>query len=77
LPQDFGLGLHVGLSDGDAWAESVTDYSASVSKSFGNFDFELKYTDTDGDSSLCSADVFSCEGRLILSVSTTFPWGSE
>lgn len=75
LPQEFGLGVHVGMSDGDAFDDSVVDYSANVTKSFGNFDFELKYTDTDLDG--CDTEVFSCDGRVILSVSTTLPWGSE
>ncbi|HEU4529829.1 MAG TPA: TorF family putative porin [Steroidobacteraceae bacterium] len=79
LPQEFGLGLHLGMSDGDAFEDSVIDYGVSVSKSFSNFDFELKYVDTDLDSEDCETpdDVFTCEGRVILSVSTTFPWGAE
>lgn len=77
LPQEFGLGFHVGMSDGDAFAESVVDYNATVTKSFGHFDFELKYTDTDIDADLCTDDVFSCEDRIILSVSTTLPWSAE
>lgn len=78
LPQEFGLGIHAGLSDGDAFAESVTDYGVSVTKSFGHVDLELKYVDTDVDDEICEAtDVLSCEGRIILSASTTFPWSDE
>ncbi|MEO6079424.1 MAG: TorF family putative porin [Steroidobacteraceae bacterium] len=64
LPKDFSLLAHVGMSDGDYWASSVTDYSIGVGKSFGNFATTLKWVDgTDG-----------LNGRAILSVSTTLPW---
>lgn len=77
LPQEFGLGLHVGWSDGDYWDDaSYADYSVSVTKSFNHFDFELKYVDSDADG--CDqSDVFSCDGRVILGVSTTLPWSNE
>jgi uncharacterized protein (TIGR02001 family) len=78
LPQEFALALHIGYSDGDAFDPdfAYADYSAAVTKSFGNFDVELKYVDSDADS--CEeVDVLSCDGRVILGVSTTFPWGAE
>ena len=81
VAQEFGLGVHLGFSDGDFFDESdsIVDYGVSVTKSFGNFDFELKYVDTDQDSDVCETpdDVFTCEGRIILSVATTFPWSAE
>lgn len=75
LPQDFTLGLHAGISDGDAFVDSITDYAVGVSKTFGNFDVELKYVDTDLDDT--GSDVLSGKGRVVLAVSTTFPWGAE
>lgn len=78
LPQGIGLGVHAGLSDGDAFEESVTDYALSVTYTISHIDLELKYVDTDVDDEICEAtDVFSCEGRIILSASTTFPWSDE
>lgn len=78
LPQGIGLGLHVGLSDGDAFVESVTDYGLSVTYTVSHFDLEAKYVATDVDDDICEAtDVFSCEGRIIVSASTTFPWSNE
>jgi uncharacterized protein (TIGR02001 family) len=81
LPNDFGLGLHVGYSDGNAFDEiegfeSYVDYSIGVTKSIGNFDLELKWVDGsdlkayDG----TEGDVLSSEARVIFSVSTTLPW---
>ncbi len=77
LPQGIGLGVHAGISDGDAYEESITDYGVSVSYTVSHIDLELKYVDTDIDSQECEDPVFSCEGRIILSASTTFPWGAE
>lgn len=78
LPQEFGLGFHLGYSDGDAFDGGLDymDYAVSLTKSFNHFDFELKYVDSDADG--CDqSDVFSCDGRVILGVSTTFPWSNE
>ena len=78
LPEGFGLELHLGYADGDgleADAESglrdYMDWGIAVTRSFGNFDAELRYVDTDLDSA------FMVDDRVILSVSTTFPWGDE
>lgn len=78
LPSDFGLLLHVGYSDGSYWdSDAYFDYAIGISRSFGNFDFELKWVDG---SDLKSAnnvegDVFSSDARVIFTISTTLPWG--
>jgi uncharacterized protein (TIGR02001 family) len=80
LPQDFGLVVHLGYSGGDYWddlADEYFDFAVGVTKSFGNFDFALKYIDgsdleiLDG----TPGDVFTSESKFVLSVSTTLPWG--
>jgi uncharacterized protein (TIGR02001 family) len=78
LEQGFGVGFHIGYSDGDAFDGGLDymDYSVAGTYSWSNFDFELKYVDSDADG--CSdVDVLSCDGRLILLVSTTLPWAKE
>lgn len=80
LPQDFGLVLHVGVSDGDYWddayGDGYFDYSIGVTKSLGNFALALKWIDgsdlkaTDG----TPGDVFTSEGKIHFSVATTLPW---
>ena len=81
LPQDWGLVFHAGYSDGKAWdpeflGESYFDYKVGVAKSWGNFDFELAWVDGSdyGPGNDAEDDVGSSDGRVILSVSTTFPW---
>ena len=80
LPNDFGLALHVGQSDGDYWdatyGDGYLDYSIGVTKSVGNFALALKWIDgsdlkaTDG----TPGDVFTSEGKVQFSVATTLPW---
>ena len=80
LPNDFGLVLHIGQSDGDYWdaayGDGYLDYSIGVTKSLGNFDFALKWIDgsdleaTDG----TPGDVFTSEAKVQFSVATTLPW---
>jgi uncharacterized protein (TIGR02001 family) len=52
------------------------DYSIGVGYTAGNFEFALKWVDTDGDIEVTD-DVSNNEGRVIFSVETTFPWGEE
>jgi uncharacterized protein (TIGR02001 family) len=86
----FSVGGHVGYSFGSYWSQvgqlagdtgEYTDYSVSVSKSFGHFNAALKYVDSNGiDGSSTSGpykDIFSNDGRVIFSLSTTLPWGKE
>jgi len=81
LPRDFGLVLHAGYSDGDAFdpdilGDSYFDYKIGVTKTWGKFDFELAWVDGSDweDLNDTEDDILSSDGRVILSVSTTFPW---
>jgi len=79
LPANFTLGLHAGYNYGDAFkGYEYFDYAVSLGYTLGNFDLELKYTGTDlsGEDKI-TGDVFNTEPRLILSVSTTLPWGGK
>lgn len=80
---DVGLLLHAGYNFGDYWKKTdeigydeFYDFSVGLGRSFGHFDFEVKYIDG---SDLKQADgtpddVFTSESKVFLSVSTTFPW---
>ena len=80
LTAGFGLNLHLGYNYGDAFEDTeYMDYSIGVGYTLGNFDLELKWVDNTMDSSdafYTKDDVFNSEGRVIFSVSTTFPWSS-
>jgi uncharacterized protein (TIGR02001 family) len=83
LPQDFSLLLHLGYSWGDAWDEDVLggeliDYSVGVGYDINNFGLALKMvgTDASGDQKVTD-DVGNNENRLVFTISTTLPWGSE
>lgn len=80
---DVSLVLHAGYNFGDYWKKTdeigydeFYDYSVGLARSFGRFDFEVKYIDgsdldvADG----TEDDVFSSESKVYFSVSTTFPW---
>lgn len=77
---ELGLGLHAGYSFGDyydAILDDYIDYSIALTRSFGNFDFELKYVATDTDSDFeVDTGAFRNDERVIFSVSTTLPWSS-
>jgi len=89
---EVNLLLHAGYNFGDYWdsdevayGNEFYDYSVGLGRSFGNFDFELKYIDgSDLEEADCSRsgvdcldDVFSSESKVYFSVSTTFPWGGD
>lgn len=77
LPANFTLGLHAGYNYGDAFEDfEYVDYAVSVGYTLGHFDLGLKYVDNDMDEQI-ESDVFNSEGRVIFSVSTTFPWSAE
>jgi len=65
LPNDFGLGLHVGNYSFDGGGD-YTDYSVSFSKSYAGLDYGLAYYDTDID------NVDIADGRVVFSVSKSF-----
>lgn len=70
LPNNFSLLGHVGYSFGDyfdTYSDSYLDYSVGVGYSYSNFDFAVKFVDTD----ISGHD----RGAVIASVSTTLPWG--
>ncbi|MBN8281124.1 MAG: hypothetical protein J0M16_10985 [Gammaproteobacteria bacterium] len=80
LVWDVSLTAHGGYNFGDYWKNSddeFYDWSVGLARSFGNFDFAVKYVDG---SDLKSADgtpddVFTSESKVVFAVSTTFPWG--
>jgi uncharacterized protein (TIGR02001 family) len=78
LPADFSVLLHAGYSTGDYWdnafGDDQTDWSAGVGYSNWNLNFALKYIDTSGDIDV-TTDEFNNEGRVVLTIATTFPWG--
>ncbi len=78
LPQNFSILAHVGYSTGDYWDDVYTDdlidYSIGVGYTAGKFNLALKYADTDSDVQVVT-DEFNNEGRVLLTVATSFPWG--
>lgn len=86
LPREFGFTFHYGYSFGDYFDSLETgtddaeysDISFALTRSFGRVDSELKLVTTNTDSEF---DVNTGPGRndtrVILSLSTTFPWSDE
>lgn len=80
LPADFGLSMHLGYNDGEAFDEpgysAYFDYAVGVTKAVGNWEFELKWVDGSDWKELNNQpkDVLSSDARVIFSVSTTLPW---
>ena len=80
----FSVTAHAGYSFGDFWDQGdgseYIDWSIGGSYTVGNFDLALKWVDTtldDSDFWFSSDDVNNTEGRVIFTISTTFPWGDE
>ncbi|HKE43038.1 MAG TPA: TorF family putative porin [Steroidobacteraceae bacterium] len=77
LPANFSVHLHLGYNFGDYWKDSAYgenfDYSVGVGYALGNFNLLLKWVDNDADFTE-RGDAFNNEGRVIFSISTTFPW---
>jgi uncharacterized protein (TIGR02001 family) len=65
LPMEFNLLGHVGISGGDFYGSSITDYSIGVARTIGGLAANLKFVD--------GTDRY--DGRFVLAVSTTLPWG--
>lgn len=78
LPNNFSVLAHVGYSFGDYWddTDKYFDYSAGVGYTAGNFNLALKWIDgSDYEAGKHTReDVLSSEGRVVFTVSTTFPW---
>jgi uncharacterized protein (TIGR02001 family) len=76
--ENFSIGLHVGYNYGDYFKDvEYLDYSVTLGYTLGKFDLALKYVDNDISRSnplYSPGDVFSTDGRVIFSVSTTVPW---
>lgn len=82
LPAEFALNLHAGYNYGEAFNvlndDEYFDYSIGIGKTVGRFDLELKVTGTDlSGADKVEADTFNNEARVVLAVSTTFPWSAE
>jgi uncharacterized protein (TIGR02001 family) len=83
VAENFSINAHAGYSFGDFFEDldsEYFDYSIGVGYTAGNFELGLSYVDTDldrGDALFSSDDVFNTEGRVIFTVSTTFPWASQ
>lgn len=81
LPNNFSLLLHAGYAWGDYWKDSggeLFDYMVGVGYTLGNFDLNLKFTGTDASGAQkITSDANNNEGRLVLSIATTLPWGKE
>jgi uncharacterized protein (TIGR02001 family) len=84
LPADFSLTAHVGYSFGDYWDElddadlgrPYFDYAVGIGYTAGKFSLGLKWIDGSDlkESDGAPRDIFSSEGRVVLSAATTFPW---
>lgn len=73
----FGFTAHVGYNGGDyfkTYYKEYTDYGIGLTKSLGKFNVALKYVDSDGPTIANPDDILVNDSRVILSVSTTFPW---
>ena len=72
LGQGFGLGLHIGKSDGDHFSGGTDyiDYKVAVSKEVQGFGLELAYTDTDNSgANEIKSGAAANDGRLVFTVS--------
>lgn len=85
LPFDLGWLVHVGYSGGeffndaeDNGLDEYYDWAVGLTRTFGPFDFAVKWADgsdlEEADGTGSPPDANSSEGRVIFSVSTTFPW---
>ncbi len=78
----FSFNAGVGYSFGDAFEDTeYMDYSIGVGYTVGNFELGLSYVDTDldeGDALFVEdSDVFNTEGRVVFTISTSFPWSAD
>lgn len=75
----FAFVAHAGYSGGGYWddvnGDGYFDWSAGVTKSFGNFAVAVKFID--GSDLPGPGPVLSTESKLFASISTTLPWAAE
>jgi len=86
---ELGTTLHAGYSGGDYWSstdDEYYDWAVGLTRSFGHFDFAVKYVDGSDlknydcsrQSIECGGDpVFSSESKVVFSIATTFPWAKD
>ena len=76
LPNDFGLGFHIGqqsISDEAAWgAPDWLEYNASLSKVIGPYTFAVKVSDTDTSELECYGGANICDMAVVFSISGGF-----
>ena len=77
LPANFSVHAHVGYNYGDYWedinGDESIDWSVGVGYGWAISPWLLKYVDNETDVHN-NTDAFNNEGRVIFSISTTFPW---
>ena len=76
LPNDFGLGFHIGnqtIDDPVAWGTpSWVEYNVSLSKALGPYNFGVKFLDTDIEPADCFGGTNVCDSTVVFSVSGSF-----
>lgn len=76
LPNDFGLGLHIGNQTIDlpaVWGTpSWVEYNASLTKAIGPYTFGVKVSDTDLNRTECYGGANICDTTVVFSVSGSF-----
>lgn len=76
LPNDFGLGFHIGhqsIKDEAAWGTpDWTEYNVSLSKSLMGLDFAVTFSDTDLSEAECFGGGNICDSTVVFSVSGGF-----
>lgn len=76
LPAGFGLGLHVGKSDGDYFdvaGNDYVDYKVSLSKEYAGLNFALAYWDTDySGAQKIEHGAFANDEHIVLTVAKSF-----
>ncbi len=77
----FTFNASAGYSFGDAFDDTeYMDYSIGVGYTLNQFELGLSWIDTDldeGEALFSDSDVFNSEGRVVFTIATTFPWGSD
>ena len=79
IGDNFSLGFHVGYVYGDAYKDiEAIDYALQANWTFKKFTVFGKFTGTDASGAAkVKDDVFNNEPRVLIGVSTTFPWSDK